>query len=414
MTHHSARADSAPPDHEDATSAVLLLVCAVAALAWANSPWASSYADVLQQKIGISANDRVFAHSLHHWINDGLMTLFFLLVGLEIKREFVEGELASWRRAALPMIAATGGMVVPAAIYILVNHSGEAARGWAIPMATDIAFALGVLALVGRGAPPALKIFLTALAVVDDIGAIAVIGLFYTHGVSVGALGALIVILALLIACNRLGVRLPSVYVVLGVALWFATSRSGVHATLSGVLLATTIPLRAASPAEHSILERWEAGLRGPVAFIVLPLFALANAGVTIGAELLDTLNWGVVAGVGSGLLIGKLVGISGAVWLSTKAGVAHLPAGVQWSGITGLSLIGGIGFTMSLYIASLAFGETPAGDSAKIGIIAGSTVAGLLGWMRLRADRSAARDATHGIAHRSGFDAPPDRDSST
>jgi NhaA family Na+:H+ antiporter len=407
----------------------VLLICTVVALAWANSPWAGSYHRLWEIPLTVGVGSRVLTLSLHHWINDGLMAVFFFLVGLEIKREMLVGELASLRHAALPIAGAIGGMLLPAAIYAAFNATGPGAAGWGIPMATDIAFAVGVLALLGPRVPLSLKVFLVALAIVDDIGAVMVIAFFYTSTISWAAIGTAAAVLAVLSACNAAGVRRPSVYSLLGVLLWAAVLASGVHATIAGVLLAMTVPSstrinedeflrrgrailddfeRACSPAttvltnadqQHAIHEmeiageqaqapllRIEQKLHGVVAFGIMPLFALANAGVHFGADLFGTLSIPVTLGIVLGLVIGKPLGITLIAWLATRLGAAALPSGIRWRALHGVSWLGGIGFTMSLFIAGLAFRSSPALlDSAKVGILAASLAAGLVGWIMLR-----------------------------
>ncbi|HSH21515.1 MAG TPA: Na+/H+ antiporter NhaA, partial [Candidatus Caenarcaniphilales bacterium] len=385
--------------HSSAFGGLLLMAAVVIALVWANSPWAASYEDLWHTPVGFSFAGFAFTEELHFWINDGLMAIFFLLVGLEIKREVLVGELASLRRAALPAAAAMGGALVPALIYLVIVGPGSpAARGWGVPMATDIVFALGVLALLGRRAPIGLRVFLTALAIVDDLFAVLVIALFYTEGLAVGALGASAAILVALVAANALGVRRPIVYGLLGVGLWAAVHESGVHATVAGVLLAATIPARTRidAPAfvanargllgdyegrvndEADIGERhaalWELEeltehaqapmlrmehvLHPWVAFLIVPVFALANAGVAIGADLAATLTNPVVPGVLLGLVIGKQVGITAGAYLVVRTGRASLPDGVGWRHIYGVGWLGGIGFTMALFVAELAFDD--------------------------------------------------------
>ena len=416
----------------EASGGVLLMAAALIALVWANSPFADSYDSLWKTTFTIGAGDFTLAKSLHLWINDGLMAIFFLVVGLEIKREVLVGELASARRATLPIAAAVGGAVLPALLFLLVaGRDPDAIRGWGVPMATDIAFALGVLALVGSRVPVGLRIFLTALAIVDDLLAVLVIAVFYTSEVSLPALGAGAVILAALVAANRLGVRRPVVYAILGIALWVAVLQSGVHATVAGVLLAMTIPARTRiDPADflerargfmadftgqvgddpdhahHAALWeledltesaqapmlRLEHALHPWVAFLIVPLFALSNAGVPIAGDLVATASEPVVLGVVLGLVIGKQVGITLAAWLVVRAGLAALPTGVTWRHIFGAAWLGGIGFTMSLFVADLAFGESPALALSKIGILAASVVAGVGGYLILRSARRAER----------------------
>ena len=418
----------------ESSGGIVLLLCTVLALAWANSPWAESYHRLWEIPLTVGVGSQVLTLSLHHVINDGLMAVFFFLVGLEIKREMLVGELASVRHAALPIAGAIGGMLVPAAIYAAFNATGAGAAGWGIPMATDIAFAIGLLALLGPRVPLALKVFLVALAIVDDIGAVLVIAFFYTSAISWSALATAGVLLAALIGCNAAGVRHPAAYSILGLALWAALLASGVHATIAGVLLAMTVPAstridedeflrrgrailddfeRACSPAttvltnadhQHAIhqlevageqaqapLLRIEQKLHGVVAFGIMPLFALANAGVHFGADLFETLSLPVSVGVLLGLVIGKPLGITLFAWFATRIGVAALPSESGWRALHGVSWLGGIGFTMSLFIAGLAFPGSPdLLDSAKVGILAASILAGLVGWVVLRRPGSA------------------------
>ena len=412
----------------ESAGGIVLIACTLLAVAWANSPWADSYHHLWETELGVRLGPWGITHTLHHWINDGLMAVFFFLVGLEIKREGSVGELASIRRAALPAAAAVGGMVVPALLYALLNVGGEGAAGWGIPMATDIAFALGVLALMGPRVPLALKVFLTALAIVDDIGAVLVIAVFYTGQIAWGALAAGLGVLALCALANRLGVRGPIPYIVLGLIVWSCFLASGVHATVAGVLLAMTIPsrtridadeflehadesvaafrrasaqggsvltslpqqeallrLETATEAAQAPLQRIEHDLHSPVAFGIIPLFALANAGVTLSGGLADAFTHPVTLGVILGLVLGKPLGITLFSWLAVRAGMAELPAGVSWRAIHAVSWLGGIGFTMSLFVAGLAFADGALVDESKVGIFAASIAAGLGGWLLLR-----------------------------
>ncbi|HEY0931442.1 MAG TPA: Na+/H+ antiporter NhaA [Gemmatimonas sp.] len=353
-------------------SGLLLLAATIAAMFWANSAARDSYHALWEIPVA--------GMSLHHVINDALMALFFLMVGLEIKHELQDGALSSMRQAALPIVGAIGGMVVPAAIYTAIAAGTPAARGWGIPMATDIAFALGVMALLGDRVPAGLRIFLAALAIADDIGAVLVIGLFYTSDIVVGALAAVVVIVALLFACNRRGVHSPRPYIALGIMLWFAVYKSGVHASIAGVLLAFTIPARGTSSVEQTL----EHALQFPVSYGVIPLFALANAGVAIPQELGALIASTASIATAAGLLIGKPVGIAGAAWLAVRLRWASLPAGATWFGLVGVAVLGGIGFTMSLFVAALAFGTSAHLDAAKLGVLGGSLCAGLLGALLL------------------------------
>ena len=415
--------------HIASSGGIVLLVCTAIALIWANSPWAASYHHLWELEIALDAGPFPIRSTLHHLINDGLMVVFFFLVGLEIKREVLIGELASLRRAALPAAAALGGMVVPAAFYAAWNLGGSGSAGWGIPMATDIAFALGVLALLGNRVPAGLKVFLAALAIVDDIGAVLVIALFYTAEVSWSALGAAGALLLLATAANAAGVRRPWAYSLLGVGLWGAVLASGVHATVAGVLLAMTIPSRTRineddflQGARRSVdafergcgpgtnvltnqvqqealltleslceqaqapLQTIERKLHVIVAFGIMPLFALANAGVQLTGEG-QSLNLAspVTLGVFLGLVLGKPLGITIFSWLAVRLGFAELPRGVTWRLIHGVAWLGGIGFTMSLFVAGLAFPDAPALlTAAKVGVLAASLAAGVCGWFLL------------------------------
>jgi NhaA family Na+:H+ antiporter len=384
---------------------LLLLLAALAAFVWANSPWAASYGRMLGEYLSLSLGDWSLELSLGHWVNDGLMAVFFLLVGLELKRELVTGELAQPRQAALAIAAAIGGMLVPALIYASINRGGAGLDGWAIPMATDIAFALAAISVLGSRIPLSLKVFLTALAIVDDLGAVLVIGLFYTESLDLGALAVAAVILAALLLLNRLGVRRLGVYLLPGVVLWYVVLLSGLHATIAGVLLAFMIPIarQVTSPVEalreavtvgdaeavgsqlaavervleerQSPLHRLEHALQPYVNYLVLPIFALFNAGLA-----LSGVGVGPVAlGVGVGLVLGKPLGILLTSLAVVRLGWAVLPAGVTWRGVLGVGLLAGIGFTMSLFIADLSFDGTLY-DQARLGIIVGSLVSAGLG----------------------------------
>jgi NhaA family Na+:H+ antiporter len=425
----------------EAASGVLLLAAAALAFAWANSPWRASYAALWSTPLGVHLGALALEKPLLLWVNDGLMALFFFVVGLEIKRELISGELREPRRAALPLLGALGGMAVPALVYVAFNAGGDTLRGWAIPAATDIAFAAGVLALLGPRAAPGLRVFLTALAIADDLGAVVVIALFYTSALDLNALLAAGAALAAGTALNRLGVRAPLPYALVGAALWLATLQSGVHATVAGVLLAFTIPARAELASEgfaarlrallarlesapeqrgavvHALasdcvaaaapLARLEHALAPLTAFVVMPVFALANAGVALGGGGGHAFATPVALGVALGLVVGKPLGVAGAAWLAVRSGVASLPAGVGWRALRGAACLAGIGFTMSLFIAGLAFGggahgeagaASPELDAAKLGILAGSLLSGALGWMLIvRASPGGARVADAG-----------------
>jgi NhaA family Na+:H+ antiporter len=367
----------------EASGGLVLMAAAVLALIVANSPLSDAYFGTLKAYLG--------PLSLLHWINDALMAVFFLFVGLEIKREMLDGQLATWSRRALPGLGALGGMAMPALVYLWFTWDvPELRAGWAIPAATDIAFALGVISLLGSRVPASLKVFLAALAIIDDLGAVLIIALFYTADLSVMDLGLAAVVVAVLAGLNRAGVRHLTPYLLLGAVLWVFVFRSGVHATIAGVLLALTIPLhgRQGQPddLDASPLHRLEHGLHLPVAFLVVPIFGFANAGVALGgvgfAELVDPLTLGVAGG----LLVGKLVGVFGAAVLTIRLGLAELPMGASWTQLAGVALLCGIGFTMSLFIGLLAFaGNEIRQEEVKIGILGGSLVAGLLGYLVLR-----------------------------
>jgi Na+:H+ antiporter, NhaA family len=401
---------------------ILLLAAATIALIWANSPWRSSYDALWHTQLTIGLGAWSLAEDLQHWVNDALMALFFLVVGLEIKRELTTGELRQPRAAALPAIAALGGMVVPALLYLAINPSGEPGRGWGIPMATDIAFALGVLAIVGRGLPTALKSFLLALAIVDDIGAILVIAIFYSGSISPGPLLTAAGLLALILVLQRLHVRWTAVYVLVGVSVWLATLQSGIHATIAGVALGLATPAvafqrpKAVSLEAHRIaddtvdnpvppdadahqwlhlagltreavspLARLEHLLHPWTSYVVIPVFALANAGVSISRSSLgNALTSGITLGVVAGLVVGKTVGVTVFTWLATRTGITRLPEGVGWGQLVGVAALAGIGFTVSLFITSLAFQTQAIQDAAKVGILIASLLAGLLGALLL------------------------------
>ncbi len=365
----------------EASGGLLLMGAAIIALALANSPLAAHYFAVLLSPLG--------PMSVQHWINDGLMAVFFLLVGLEIKREFLDGHLATWADRRLPVIAAAAGMAVPAFIYVAVTK-GDAhlVRGWAIPAATDIAFAIAVIALLGSRVPASLKMFLTTVAIVDDMGAVAIIAIAYTAGISGPWMLAALLILAAMLAANRAGVSGLLWYLLGFAALWFAVLQSGIHATISGVLAAIAVPVQitpAAPDSEGSTLHRMEHLLQRPVAWVIVPLFGLANAGVTFGGHgLMQKLP----LAVGLGLFLGKQLGVFGAVWLAVKSGLATRPSGASWPQIYGVALLAGIGFTMSLFIGTLAFPGQFELDAVKHGVLAGSFLSALAGWVVLRFSR--------------------------
>ena len=415
--------------HQQTTSGLLLMGMAVIALILANSPLASGYTHFMHTMISLGAGSWKLEMSLHHLINDGLMTLFFFVVGLELKREILVGELANLRNAVLPIGAAIGGMLVPALIYFAINPEGEAARGWGIPMATDIAFAIGALALLASRVPKALITFLVALAIVDDLGAVLVIAVFYTETIALVPLMVALALFALLLIFNMSGIRKSAPYMIVGVILWYCLLQSGVHATLAGILAALTIPaipkykpelfseqvkelmkkfdashqpgksimtndeLRAVvqtlENGVHSVeapLQRLEHRWHMPVAFLVIPIFALANAGIPLSLDSLgETLTHPVLVGVSLGLVLGKFIGITGVSWLLLKMGVAVLPKDTRFTQIAGVSLLAGIGFTMSIFVAELGFaGQAEYLLMAKTGILLASVLTGITGFIWL------------------------------
>jgi NhaA family Na+:H+ antiporter len=360
---------------------IVLMIAALLAMLIANSPLSGTYLATLSQYVG--------GLSILHWINDGLMAVFFLFVGLEIKRELVDGRLATWSQRRLPVLAAAAGMAVPALVYTLSTGGNPAlANGWAIPTATDIAFAIGVLALLGPRAPTSLKLFLVTVAIVDDMGAVAIIALFYTSGLVIPALLAAAGILAAMFTLNRCGVRSVPVYLIGFALLWFAVLLSGVHATIAGVLAAFTIPIiktPGTPDAHNSPLHRLEHALNVPVTFLIVPLFGFANAGVDLRGLTADVIFAPMPLGVAAGLFIGKQVGIFSAVWLAVKSGFAAMPRGATWLQVYGVATICGIGFTMSLFIGGLAFSDPTLVEEAKLGTLGGSLLAALVGFLILR-----------------------------
>ncbi len=411
------------------TAGIVLMASAVIALIWANSPWRESYYHLWEYNLAITFADHSVSKSLHQWINDGLMSIFFFVVGLELKREILAGELSSFKRALLPLVAALGGMVVPAVLFLVFNPHEPQSSGWGIPMATDIAFALGIISLLGTRVPVSLKIFLTALAIADDLGAVLVIAFFYTSDISLLSLGAGAGFLIVLIGANYLGVRSTLFYAVVGIAgLWLAFLMSGVHATIAGVLLATTIPARTKvdettfteklkkfvaefasippnnvtllDPEQNHIinkihkitsqattpLQHLEHNLHPWVAFGIMPLFALSNSGIEVSSSLFTTTFFeGISMGIFTGLVVGKLAGVFITSWIVVKLNLAALPQGVTFKHIFGAGMLAGIGFTMSLFITGLAFTDQAAITEAKVGVFIASTVAGLLGYSYFR-----------------------------
>ncbi len=375
---------------QEAAGGIVLMASAALALIIANSPAAQLYFDTLHLYVG--------GLSIGHWVNDGLMAIFFLLVGLEIKREMLDGQLSTWSRRALPGIAAIGGMAAPALVYLAITQSApELARGWAIPAATDIAFALGVLSLLGPRVPVSLKIFLTALAIIDDLGAVVIIALFYTDSLSIAHLAAGGACVGALLLLGRLRVSALWPYLAIGAALWWFTLQSGVHATIAGVLLALTIPLRKSPSApDHadSPLHKLEHALSPWVAFAIVPIFGFANAGVSLTGVTPQTLLEPLPLGVALGLFVGKQIGVFACAWATIRLGLADLPANATWRQLYGVSLLCGIGFTMSLFIGLLAFTDPMLQDETKIGVLAGSLLSALAGWALLAASKREASPA--------------------
>lgn len=413
---------------KEASGGILLIIATVVALVWANSPLKDSYHQLWHTYVSISIGSKALNYSLHHWINDGLMVIFFFVVGLEIKRELLVGELSSAKKAALPIAAALGGMIFPALIYFIFNAGKESVSGWGIPMATDIAFVVGILALLGKRVPLALKIFILALAIVDDIGAVLVIAIFYTSQISLISLAIAGGLLLLLILMNKLGVRNLLIYSLVGIALWLAFLKSGVHATVAGVLLAFTIPASARintkkfseetnaliknfdSAGEHgdnvltnserltiveeieincekilTPLQKFEHSLHPWVSFFIMPVFALANAGVTIGEGLSEAITHPVSMGIILGLFLGKQIGIFFFSYIAVKLKLASEPEGVSWKKIYAAAILAGIGFTMSLFIANLAFNSEELLNISKVGILTGSLLSGIAGFIILK-----------------------------
>jgi Na+:H+ antiporter, NhaA family len=418
--------------HRQTTSGILLMICAVVALVIANSPLHESYEHFLHEQVAISFGGKAFSLSIHHWINEALMAMFFFIMGLELKRELLVGELSTPSQASLPIMAAIGGMLIPALGYFIFNTSGPDAKGWGIPMATDIAFAIGALSLLGPRIPKTLITFLIALAIVDDLGAVAVIALFYTESIDTMALFYAGLMTFILLSFNLGGVRRPLPYAAVGILLWTAMLASGIHATIAGIIVAFVIPIRPKFPAETFIArvqdstlemkksvaenpdiihnnrfrslvmsmgdgvklvqapaQRLEHSLHLPVAYLVIPIFALANAGIPIDfAEFSEAMASPITLGVLCGLLLGKPLGIAGFTWIALKLGMAKLPEGLNMKHILGVGLLGGIGFTMSIFIADLGFAGKPEELlAAKTGILLASAIAGFAGFFWLKAN---------------------------
>ncbi len=400
--------------HLEVTGGLLLLAATAAALIWANSPWDTAYQELWHTEIEFTLGTFHIEDELLHVVNDGLMAIFFFVVGLEIKRELVVGELREPRSAILPAVAAIGGMVVPAAVYAVMNAGGDGSGGWGIPMATDIAFALGVVSLLGRRVPATLKIFLLSLAIVDDIGAIGVIAIFFTEELSLGWLGLAVAGIVVMYVLRRLRVWYMPVYVIVGVFVWLATFESGIHATIAGVVLGLLTPARPLQPPSEtrahldklegesalaqrgprevratafliresmSVAERLEHAIHPWTSYVIIPIFALANAGIALSGDTVsDAATSEITLGVVLGLVIGKVVGIAGFTLIAERLGLASFPAGMRASHVVGVGFIGGIGFTVSLFIAGLAFDTAAIQAEAKVGILAASALAAILG----------------------------------
>lgn len=365
------------------TSGIILILCTVVSIVVANSSFGKGYADFWQSEVGFEIGNAIFLkYSLGHWINDGLMAIFFLLIGLEIERELYAGELSDPKHASLPIAAAIGGMATPALLHFLFNRGTETAAGVGIPMATDIAFALGVLALLGNRVPVQLKIFLAALAIIDDLGAIVVIALFYVGDFSLLYLVLALGVFAVLLLMNRLGVLWLPLYLIPGIIMWYFMHKSGVHATITGVLLAFAVPFGTGDSESPSY--KLQHFLHKPVALVIMPIFALANTGVVLSANWLEGLVTSNSLGILAGLLVGKPLGIAVFSLLAIKFGLSRLPVNLSWRHIVGAGFLGGIGFTMSIFITLLAFASPDVVQSSKISILLGSLLAGILGFMIL------------------------------
>ncbi len=369
--------------HSSQSSGIILILCVAISLLIANSSLGESFQNLLDKNIGTELFHLNYPLSI--WINDGLMAIFFLLVGLEIKREIVEGELSNFKSASLPIIAAIGGMIVPAAIYFLFNHGTEYAKGWAIPMATDIAFSLAIISMLGRKVPLSLKIFLAALAIVDDLGAILVIAVFYTDQIHWDYLGLSALMVTILVALNFFNFKKHIFYIIPGLFLWYFMHHSGIHATIAGVLLAFTIPTNI-STTEISPLEKLEQKLHLPVNFLIMPIFALANTNITFHSGMVDGLFTNFGYGIILGLFLGKLLGISFFSWIFIKLKISSLPDQSSWTQMMGAALLAGIGFTMSIFIALLSFkGHPEIQDEAKFAVLVASVISGFAGYSLLR-----------------------------
>ena len=375
----------------ETSGGVVLMIAAIFAMIIANTSLSSTYDLILSTYIKVGIGNFEIAKPAILWINDGLMAIFFFLVGLEIKREVLAGELSSFDKAILPIMAAIGGMAVPGIIFAIVNWgTPENLNGWAIPTATDIAFALGILALIGSRAPIALKIFLLAIAIIDDLGAIVIIAIFYTSELSINALSISMIGFAAAIALNRLGIQRTAPYLLVGIIVWVFVLKSGVHATLAGVLIAFTIPLKAKNE-DEALLYKMEHGLHPWVAFLILPVFAFANAGVNFTGIGIDDLLQPLTLGIAVGLFLGKQIGVFLATWIGVKSGIARLPENVSWKHVYGVACLTGVGFTMSLFIGSLAFTTADVMNAVRLGVVLGSVLSGIIGYLLLK---SAAHDS--------------------
>lgn len=424
--------------HLEYTSGIVLLLSVVIAILWANSAFGESYHHLWEMNFSIAFDQHMLSKPLHIWINDGLMALFFFVIGLELKREFMDGELSSLKKAAMPMSAALGGMLVPALIYSIVNLSSGAVHGWGIPMATDIAFALALLSMAGRNIPSSVKVFLSALAVADDLGAVLVIAFFYTAEVNFAALGIAAIFLLVLIIGNRMGIRNSAFYLLIGICVWIGFLLSGVHATIAGVLVAFTIPamtridenvysenlrelsyefekeipsnstlttpqqhqtiqhVKSLSLAAETPLQKIEHALHPWVAFLIMPLFAIANSGILIGGDFFSAIINPVSIGVTLGLVIGKFVGVLLFTFIMVKTGLGSLPNQASWKHMIGIALLAGVGFTMSLFISGLAFSNPAFIVQAKYGILTASVISGLSGYFFLKRISNRAGSKEH------------------
>ena len=369
----------------EAASGLVLLIAAIIALVISNSNFSELYFGTLEQYLFVGINDFGLKLSVHHWINDLLMAIFFFFVTLEIKREFIQGELSNLKKALLPIIGAVGGMVIPALVYVVINFgNAETINGWAIPSATDIAFSLGVLSLLGSRVPISLKIFLTALAIIDDLGAILIIAFFYSGDLSISYLSLILISYIFLLILNKVGVKNFLPYLLIGSFMWFFTYKSGIHATIAGVLLASTIPHRIKEK-DFSLLIKLEHAISPYVAFMIMPIFAFANAGVSLGGLSLSSLMQPVPLGILLGLFVGKQVGVMIFSFIAVKSGAAEMPNNSSWLSLYGVSVLTGIGFTMSLFVGNLAFAANIQYiDGVKIGVLVGSLLSTLLGYFIL------------------------------